>query len=170
VHRLLRIKPNFTYTRYAWIAFFLLTFWTTFAPLVFFANSFGKCFQSLFANSQRYMNKISISIFKIWNFLPLFQMLFLWLNKTPPEWNSPLSFQESFNRYKLEIYLDASFENTNQLKINIPIWNISIKFFWKVVVRSFCFGLNISPPLALIAKNGNLVSPFIFSPPFIKEI
>jgi hypothetical protein len=30
-----------------------------------FANSFGKSFQSLFANSQRYMNKISRSIFKI---------------------------------------------------------------------------------------------------------
>jgi hypothetical protein len=45
---------------------FILTFWTTFAPLVlFFANSFGKFFQSLFANSQRYMNNISRSIFKI---------------------------------------------------------------------------------------------------------
>jgi hypothetical protein len=133
-----------------------------------FANSFGKSFQSLFANSQRYMNKISRSIFRIWNFLPLFQMLFLWLNKTPPEWNSPLSFQEGFNRYQLEVCLDASFENPNQLKINIPIWNISNKNFRNVVVRSFCFGLNIFPPLALIAKNGDFVSPFIFSPPLIK--
>jgi hypothetical protein len=33
---LLRIKPIYTFTRYAWIAFFLLTFWTTFAPLVLF--------------------------------------------------------------------------------------------------------------------------------------
>jgi hypothetical protein len=39
-------------------------------------------------------------------------MLFLWLNKTPPEWNSPLSFQEGFNRYQLEVCnLDANFEN-----------------------------------------------------------
>jgi hypothetical protein len=30
-----------------------------------FANSFGKSFQSLFANSQRYMNNIARSIFKI---------------------------------------------------------------------------------------------------------
>jgi hypothetical protein len=30
------------------------------------------------------------------------------------------------------------------------------------VVRSFWFGLNISPPLALIAKNGVFVSPFYF--------
>jgi hypothetical protein len=63
-----------------------------------FANSFGKSFQGLFANSQRYMNRIARSIFKIWNFLPLFQMLFLWLlNKTPPQWNSPLSVQEGFS-------------------------------------------------------------------------
>jgi hypothetical protein len=33
--------------------------------------------------------------------------------------------------------------------------NISIESFKLVVVRSFCFGLNISPPLALIAKNGD---------------
>jgi hypothetical protein len=30
-----------------------------------FANSFGNSFQSLFANSQRYMNKILKNIFKI---------------------------------------------------------------------------------------------------------
>jgi hypothetical protein len=66
VQRLLGIKPIYTFIRYAWIAFFLLTFWTTFAPLCFvFANSFGKSFQSPFANSQRYMNKIARSIFKI---------------------------------------------------------------------------------------------------------
>jgi hypothetical protein len=33
-----------------------------------------------------------------------------------------------------------------------------------VVVRSFFFGLILSPPLALIAKNGDFESPFIFSP------
>jgi hypothetical protein len=61
---LLGIKP--IYTGYAWIAFFLLTFWTTLAPLVFvFEIFFGKSFQSVFANSQRYMNRISRSIFKI---------------------------------------------------------------------------------------------------------
>jgi hypothetical protein len=36
VQRLLGIKPIYTFTRYAWIAFFILTFWTTFAPLVLF--------------------------------------------------------------------------------------------------------------------------------------
>jgi hypothetical protein len=33
-------------------------------------------------------------------------------------------------------------------------------FLSLVVVRSFCFGLILSPPLALIAKNGDFVSPF----------
>jgi hypothetical protein len=42
------------------LLFFYLIFWTTFAPLVF-ANNFGKSF----SNSQRYMNKIARSIFKI---------------------------------------------------------------------------------------------------------
>jgi hypothetical protein len=36
VHSLLRIKPIDNFTRYEWIAFFYLTFWTTFAPLVLF--------------------------------------------------------------------------------------------------------------------------------------
>jgi hypothetical protein len=52
--------------RYAWIAFFILTFWTTLAPLVLFLQMFMEIlFQSLFANIQRYMNKIERSIFKI---------------------------------------------------------------------------------------------------------
>jgi hypothetical protein len=51
-------------------------------------------------------------------------MLFLWLNKTPPEWNSPLSFQEGFNRYQLEVYLDLSFENI-PIEDIIPIEEIA---------------------------------------------
>jgi hypothetical protein len=66
VQRLLGVKPINTFIRYAWIAFFLLTFWTTLAPLVLFLQMFLEILlQSLFANSQRYMNKISRSIFKI---------------------------------------------------------------------------------------------------------
>jgi hypothetical protein len=37
-------------------------------------------------------------------FSPLFQMLFLWLNKTPPKWNSPLSVQEGFDISILKSY------------------------------------------------------------------
>jgi hypothetical protein len=45
---LLGIKPIYTFTRYAWIAFFLLTFWTTFAPLVLFLQIFWKFFSKSF--------------------------------------------------------------------------------------------------------------------------
>jgi hypothetical protein len=44
---------------------FYLTFWTTFAPLVYFANLLEKSFQKSFANSQRYRNTIARSILKI---------------------------------------------------------------------------------------------------------
>jgi hypothetical protein len=33
---LLRVKPIYNFNGYAWIAFFLLTFWTIIAPLVLF--------------------------------------------------------------------------------------------------------------------------------------
>jgi hypothetical protein len=39
-----------------------------------------------------------------------------------------------------------------------------------VVVQSFCCGLDIFSPLALIAKNGDFESPLILSPPLVKEI
>jgi hypothetical protein len=65
VHRLLGIKPIYDFTRYEWIAFFYLIFWTTFAPLFLFLQILLKIFSKSFANSQRYINKIARSIFKI---------------------------------------------------------------------------------------------------------
>jgi hypothetical protein len=37
-----------------------------------------------------------------------------------------------------------------------------------VVVRSLCFGLNIFPTLALIAKNEERWSPLLLSPPLVQ--
>ena len=68
------------------------------------------------------MNKILQSIFKIWNILPLFQMLFLWLNKTPPKWDPPLSVQEGFDISFLKYYFLPPFEHNK-----IPIWNLPIE-------------------------------------------
>jgi hypothetical protein len=180
VQRLLGNKPIYTFTRYAWIAFFLLTFWTTFAPLVLFVQILlENIFKVFFANSQRYMNKISRSIFKIWNFLPLFQMLFLWLQQNSPGWNSPLSVQEGFTNWKKTKYFRYQFEKSSfkyfiiryQLSFqrNATLKNTDCKLYFEnfeigVVVRSFCFGLNISPPLALIAKNGVFWEPSYFLP------
>jgi hypothetical protein len=68
VHRLLGIKPIYSFTSYAWIAFFYLTFWTTLAPFVLFLQiPFWKVFSESFANSQRYMNRLheAFSTFEI---------------------------------------------------------------------------------------------------------
>jgi hypothetical protein len=144
-----------------------LIFWTTLAPLVLFLQMFLEILiKVLFANSQGYMNKISRSIFKIWNFLPLFQMPFLWLNKTPPQWNSPLSVQKDFR-----LILKGVIPIWNYIKNKIPIEKTSFNTNWDttflklVVVQSFCFGLILSPPLAWIAKNRYLwvkYKPFYF--------
>jgi hypothetical protein len=50
-----------------------LKFWTTLAPLVLFLQCFGNPFQKTFANSQRHMNMILRSIFKIEIFSPYFK-------------------------------------------------------------------------------------------------
>jgi hypothetical protein len=71
------------------------------------------------------MNKILLSIFKFWNFLPLFEMLFLWLNKTPPQINSPLSVQEGFNISFLKYYF-LTFLNTIRYQFEIHQWKSSI--------------------------------------------
>jgi hypothetical protein len=161
------------------LLFFYLIFWTTFAPLVF-ANNFGKSFSKSFANSQRYMNKIARSIFKIWNCSPCFKCFFLWLDKTPPEWNSSLSFQEGFwNRFQ---FWKLTFKDTNW-RINCKLdtieklpWHryqcekyqlkLYFETFWILWwCGPFVLGLIFSPPLALSAKNRDLKGPFnIFSP------
>jgi hypothetical protein len=71
--------------------------------------------------------------------------------------------------------LDINFERgyTNYIKNKIPIEKLLLNTIWKttflklVVVRSFGFGLILSPPLAWIAKNIYLwvkYKPFYFSP------
>ena len=108
------------------------------------------------------MNKILRSIFKIWNFLPLFQMLFLWLNKTPPKWDPPLSVQEGFDISFLKYYF-LPLLNTKVYQLKI----FNTKFLKLVVVRSFCFGLLLSPPLAWIAKNGIIRALEVLSSPLV---
>jgi hypothetical protein len=116
------------------------------------------------------MNKILRSIFKIWNFLPLFQMLFLWLNKTPPKWNSPLSVQEGFKISILIILLSPPFEHNM-----IPIRNLSIENHtnWKTLfkIRWWCspFALgSYSLPLWHESPKTEPLEPLeLLSPPLI---
>jgi hypothetical protein len=54
--------------------------------------------------------------------------------------------------------MDSNWEITKyQLKLYFENFEI-------MVVQSFCFGLNILSPLALIAKNGDVESPKNFLP------
>jgi hypothetical protein len=80
-----------------WIAFFCLTFWTTFAPLVLFLQIFSKSFQNSFANSQRYMNKIARSNFSRFEISPPISNAFpLTKQKLPLNEVLPLVFKRVF--------------------------------------------------------------------------
>jgi hypothetical protein len=141
-----------------------------------FANSFGKCFQSPFVNSQRYMNKIVRSIFKIWN-PPCFKCFFpLTYTKLSLDEILLLVFKRVLPIERRSNILDTNLKILTNWK-TYQFWNMSIKnfhhkmpieninhYFRKLVVRPFCFGLNISPPLAVIAKNGVFWEPFSFLP------
>jgi hypothetical protein len=65
VQRLLGMKPIIISTRYAWMAFFLFKILDHACTTCFVLQCFGKKISKSFANSQRYMNKILGSIFKI---------------------------------------------------------------------------------------------------------
>jgi hypothetical protein len=141
-----------------------LTFWTTFAPLVLFLQIFLEIlFQGLLQIVKVLWIRFREAFSRFEIFSPCFKCFSFDLNKTPHGWNSSLSFQEGFNRYQLKLILGMLLK-MYQLKINIPIWNIStkkfyhkipiektnmnhhFKNFWSLVVRSFCFGLILSPP------------------------
>jgi hypothetical protein len=88
------------------------------------------------------MNKIERSIFKIWNFLPLFQMLFLWLKQNSPLMKFSSYVQEGF-RYQF-------------LKVVIPIWNMSkIGYQLKTSLKTFEIGGG-----AVLLLWANTFSPF----------
>jgi hypothetical protein len=139
---------------------FYLTFWTTLAPLVLFCNFF---LENLFKVFLQIVKGIWIRLreeFSRFEILPpCFKCFSFDLNKTPLNKILLLVFKR--------VLIDTNFESKHtkiyQLKINIPIWNISTKrfyhkipiektninhhfeIFWRLVVRSFCFGLILSP-------------------------
>jgi predicted adenine nucleotide alpha hydrolase (AANH) superfamily ATPase len=62
-----------------------LKFWTMLAPQVLFCKFFVKFFSKLFANNQRYMNKIKEAFSRFEIFSPCFKCFSFDLNKTPPQ-------------------------------------------------------------------------------------
>jgi hypothetical protein len=132
------------------------------------------------------MNKIAKRHFQDLKFLPLFQMLFLWLNKTPSKWNSPISFQEGFEidtnlknwflnipNEEIPIILETNWNLLSQDKWSMDTnWEITkyqLKlysiFFEIMVVRSFCFRLNILSPFGINRQKRRCWEPsHAFSP------
>jgi hypothetical protein len=152
-----------------------LTFWTT-APhffCKFLLESLLKIFLQIVKGIWIKLRE-AFSRFEI--FSPYFKCFSFDLNKTPPQWNSPLSIQEGFRyqfwkrSYQFEIISKIRCSLKNFFNTN---WKIAFKNFLKlVVVRSFCFGLILSPPLAWIAKNGYFVSEIwalLLSPPMVHK-
>jgi hypothetical protein len=92
-----------------------------------FANPFVNSFLNPFANSQRKKNRIFEAFSSFWHFLPLFEMLILWLNKTPPQINSPLSVQEGFKISILKI-LCSPFRTQRDTNFEIHKLKISSNF------------------------------------------
>jgi hypothetical protein len=139
-----------------------LTFWTTLAPLVLFLQMF---LENLFKVFLQIVKGIWIrfreafSRFEI--FSPCFKMLFLWLNKTPPKWNSPLSVQEGFTNWKKIKYFRYQFLKTSSLKYTnwdrISLRNTNLKNTnWKQISEFFwnwCDG-------AVLLLWANTLSPF----------
>jgi hypothetical protein len=68
-----------------------------------FANSFGNSFESLFANSQSIWVRLQEAFLRFEIPLLVSNAFPLTLKKLPLNWNSPLSFQEGFDRYHLKI-------------------------------------------------------------------
>jgi hypothetical protein len=94
-------------------------------------------------------------------------MLYFWLNKTPPKWDPPLSVQEGFDISFLKYLLSPPFEH-NRISIDKTLWkHIKHEVLKLVVVRSFCFGLLLTPPLAWIAKNGIIRALEVSSSPLV---
>jgi hypothetical protein len=111
------------------------------------------------------MNKILQSIFKFWNFLPLFQMLFLWLNKTPPKWDPPLSVQEGFNISFLKYYFLPLLNTIGYQMIkffeNTKFWN------WWWWCGPFALGSFSLPLWHELPKTESLEPSKCFLPPLV---
>jgi hypothetical protein len=136
------------------MVFFLLIFWTMLAPQVLFLQILCEI---LFKNLLQIVKGIWIRVkeafsrFKI--FSPCFKCFSFDLNKTPPQWNPPLSVQEGFSNTNFEIYQDL-IPNENFFK-NFENW------WW---CGPFALGLIFLPFWHESPKPETFESLFTFSP------
>jgi hypothetical protein len=149
---------------------FFLTFWITLAPLVLFLQILlGNLFKVLLQIVKGIWIRLQEAFSRFEIFSPCFKWFSFDLNKTPPRWNSPLSVQEGFTIWKKIKYFRYQFE-TSSFKYFVIRYQFE-NFFLKLWNWWWCgpFALGyISPPLALITKNGVFWEPFLLSPHWYK--
>jgi hypothetical protein len=95
--------------------------------LFIFANLLEKSFQKNFLQIVKGIGIRLQEAFLRFEISPLFQMLFLWLNKSSPWINYPLSFQEGFEDLK------NSFEISNER----PIEKFTSHTYWKFILIKY---------------------------------
>jgi hypothetical protein len=103
VHRLHGIKPLDNLTRYEWIVFLLFNILDHICTTCFY-KSLWKIFSKSFANSQRYMNKIARSIFKIWNFWNWSLKIPIEILLSQDKWSMDTNWEIA--KYQLKLYFE----------------------------------------------------------------
>ena len=91
-------------------------------------------------------------------------MLFLWLNKTPPKWDPPLSVQESFVISFLEYYFLPLLNTIGYQLINTSWKTLSFEIGGGAVLLLWA---HFSPFLAWIAKNGTIRALELWPSPLV---
>jgi hypothetical protein len=139
-----------------------------------FANSFGKSFQGLLQIVKDIWIGLQEAFSRFWNFSPCFKYFSFDLAKLPLNEILLLVFKRVLIDTNLKIYT-----NWRNCYYKIPIENKSLwiltksfilKFFEMVVVRSFCFGLNIFSPFGINRQKRRTLEPLIFYPPLVQVI
>jgi hypothetical protein len=91
-------KPTESMSKYIYDCFLLFSILDHFCTTcLFFANLLEKSFQILLQIAKGLRIWFPKSTFKILKILPLFQMLFLWLNRSSPEEVLPLAVKRVFS-------------------------------------------------------------------------
>jgi hypothetical protein len=135
-------------------------------------------FKVFFANSQRYMNKIARSIFKIWNFSPCFKCFSFDLTKLPLNEILLLVFKRVLVDTNWKYIEMLVFEKLIPVENIIPIWSISItRYQLKTKISKFLgdgavllLWANTLSPFGINRQKRRLCEPFLLSPHLYKKI
>jgi hypothetical protein len=155
---------------HGWLSSYL-KFWTTLAPLVLFCNVLEILFQKLLQIVKGIWRRFSEAFSRFEIFSPVLKCFSFDQTKLPLNEILLLVFKRvldiNFERGYTILKILSKIRYQLNILLLTQIWKTT--FLKLVMVRSFCFGLILSPPLAWIAKTDTCewnISPFCqtFSP------